>query len=130
MRQDLKPEALKNGIWQSLRNIIEYNNNRLNEFLTPKEVVIYGLSKNIDNPLTIKTSTVCQGRGVFATEDIPSNTYLCEYRGDVIFDKQILREREEEYKKDDEGCFIFETTTSDGTFIAIDATRKMTSIAR
>ena len=88
------------------------------------------MSKNIDAPLTIKASTVCQGRGVFATEDIPSNTYLCEYRGDVIFDKQILREREEEYKKDNEGCFIFETTTADGTFIAIDATRKMTSIAR
>ena len=129
MRRDFKPQALKNGKCQSLRNVIEYNNNRLNEFLTPKEVVIYGLSKNIDAPLTIKTSMVCQGRGVFVTEDIPSNTYLCEYRGDVIFDKKILQEREE-YKKSDEGCYIFETSTSDGSFIAIDATRKMTSIAR
>ena len=54
-------------------------------------------------------------------------TYLCEYRGDVIFDK-ILHKGKKSTRKTIK-CFIFERTTSDGTFIAIDSTRKIKSIA-
>ena len=63
----------------------------------------------------------------YLEEKWPNSTYLCEYRGDVIFDK-ILHKGKKSTRKTMK-CFIFKRTTSNGTFIAIYSTRKMKSIA-
>ena len=92
-------------------------------------MALYGLTKNIEVPLEVNTSTVCEGRGVFAVDDIPCNSYICEYQGDVINFRE-MKERQNEYAINEEGCFIFEAKKPDGSFIAIDATRHFTSVGR
>lgn len=97
----------------------------LQSFLTPKEIVFNGLLKNIEANLYIGDSTVCDSRGVFARENIPKNTYICEYRGDVLFSRKDLQSREEEYTINDEGSFIMFTRRPNGSFLAVDVTNSI-----
>ena len=47
------------------------------------------------------------GYGVFATKKWPMNSFLAEYRGELLDYAEGLR-REKLYEKKGEGCFLFE----------------------
>ena len=46
-------------------------------------------------------------RGVFAREDIPTNTFLCKYEGDVIT-KAESKEREKSYQLFKSKIYLFQ----------------------
>ena len=47
-----------------------------------------------------------KGRCVVTRAFIPANTYVCEYRGDLIGYKEATR-REELYNSTKQGCYMF-----------------------
>ena len=42
------------------------------------------------------------------TEDILQHQFICEYDGDVIYDKQEKERREDLYEKNESGSYMFE----------------------
>lgn len=53
---------------------------------TFNEVAIDGLLWKREAPLVIKKAG-CMGRGVFAAEDIPPSTFICEYKTNDVLSK-------------------------------------------
>ena len=49
-----------------------------------------------------------KGRGVVSTQDIPKNTFICEYVGELITWKQaVIREEEHEKAGNTERCYMY-----------------------
>jgi hypothetical protein len=49
-----------------------------------------------------------KGRGLFATSDIPSGEYICEYKTTSVNDRRRQKKRDQEYIANDEGCKVVE----------------------
>ena len=47
-----------------------------------------------------------KGRGIVATRDFKTGSFICEYSG-ILMDKVTALAQEDEYERDRKGCFIF-----------------------
>lgn len=72
--------------------------------------------------LVLKEDSV-KGWGVFTKAFIPKNSFVIEYKGDLI-EKKEAEERERIYsnQKPDPGCYMFYFKTKTGKNMCIDAT--------
>lgn len=68
--------------------------------------------------------------GVFATEDIEKGQFVTEYKSYKTYSLSERKHHDEEYKKNDEGCYILEVQLPEGQWICLDATRNVDSWAR
>ena len=100
--------------------------------LTKKEKTIEGLTTGRDAPLEVLEAGVA-GRGVFAKAFIAKGEWLCEYKTHAIYTTRKAKdEAEEEYTRNQEGCYIVETAyplPGQGR-IFFDATRKFHQFGR
>ena len=72
--------------------------------LTRKEIAIHSLQTGQDAPLEVRKSGTA-GRGVFATDQIESGVWLCEYKG-IIYPLAEKEKHTEEYDLNGEGSYI------------------------
>lgn len=96
--------------------------------LTPDEKVLDGLQRGHAMALEVRESEG-KGRGLFAQENVPKGTYVCEYKTAIMYPRSQRKQHEEEYKKNDEGCFILEAKVKE-RWVCFDATRKYDSYGR
>lgn len=93
----------------------------------PVEVALTGLqsasTQQEERLLAVKVRQDNQ-RGVFAKVPLKKGQYVCEYAGDLI-NKEEAKQREEEYRQNDEGCYIMNVED-----MAIDATRSFDRYGR
>lgn len=74
---------------------------------TLKEKIIDGLNRDLQAPIEIRDAGE-KGRGVFATEDIPSSMYICEYKTTNVYNTDEFIRKQREYETNEE---IFATIT-------------------
>ena len=71
--------------------------------LTREELIIEGLATGKDAPLQVREGGVA-GRGLFAVEAIPKNSWLCEYKTCQVYtDKREKKKADEVYDLIGEG---------------------------
>ena len=94
--------------------------------LSKKKKVIEGLSTRNDAPLEVVEAGVVS-QGMFAKAFIPKGEWLCEYKTTSVFTTKKARDKaEEEYRRNQEGCYIVDTahTLPGQGRLYFDATRK------
>ena len=50
---------------------------------------------------------VILGVGIFAVKDFAPGSFLLQYPGDLIIDQKEVERREEKYRKESRGCFMY-----------------------
>ena len=93
----------------------------LSRVLTVTEVVLAGLEKGEGLPFEV-VEVEGKGRGVVCRCDIPSNTYLCEYKTACTYHPWLLPKYEQEYSLNEEGSYTL--TSPSAPRLVFDATRR------
>ena len=96
--------------------------------MTKTEVVLQGLQYNLNAPLEVRDAGRRKGKGVFAQEDIPTGTFLCEYRTKRVYHPRKKEKYEKEYTYNKEGSYLLETVQ--GERLVFDATRVYNQLGR
>ena len=96
--------------------------------LTIKEIVIDGLTRDLNAPVDVR-NTEGKGRGVFATTTIPKHTYVCEYKTTGVYTKEQHMKRYQEMAANDEVCAVVEYKVGRSTLF-FDATRRINQYDR
>ena len=63
----------------------------------PQEKIIGGLNRDLQGPIEIQDAEE-KGKGVFATEDIPSRMYICEYKTTNVYKTAEFIPKQREYE--------------------------------
>ena len=113
----VSPEVLQNSFMYLFRNK-----------QTLKEKIIDSLNRDLQAPIEIRDAGE-KGRGVFATEDIPSSMYICEYKTTNVYNTDKFIRKQREYETNEE---IFATITFKvgRTSYYYDATRRFNQMGR
>ena len=82
----------------------------LHRYLTRKEISIHGLQTGEDALLEVRTSGAAR-RGVFATEEIKSGSWLCEYKG-IVYPLTERAKHTNEYDLNGEESYIISSQYS------------------
>lgn len=83
-----------------------------------------GLCSGVSNPNLLVKKIPGKGRGVVATNDIPTGTFICEYRTDIPpYPRKKRPAMEAEYTYNSEGSYTFDVQCRDGPWVTFDATR-------
>ena len=48
-----------------------------------------------------------KGNGVFATKSSAPGVFLLQYQGEIVTDEKKVERREERYKRERRGCFMY-----------------------
>lgn len=64
-----------------------------------------------------------KGRGVYALQDIPEGSFICEYKTTSVYSTQQYKMHELEYKQEEEICASFEAKVNSKT-MHFDGTRR------
>ena len=96
---------------------------------TEQETVIAGLLGDTTPYLLEVVEMQEKGRGVRVMEEVPVGSYVREYEADRVYPRKHRASQEEEYVRNDEGCYILDILTRDG-WMCLDATRCFSSVGR
>ena len=96
---------------------------------TKQETVIAGLLGEAPPYLMEVVEVHGKGRGVIVKDSVRMGAYVCEYEADSVFPRKQRASREEEYARNEEGCYIIDVHTRDG-WVCLDATRSFSAIGR
>ena len=103
-----------------------------------KEIAIDALNRGLEAPLEIRMCkekgkidkfpllmiiVLGKGRGVFALQNIPEGSFICEYKTTGVYSTQQYKLRELEYKQEEEICASVEAKVNSKT-MHFDGTRR------
>ena len=112
------------------QSTVFYNNYTLHfrGILTIEEIVINGLNQDLNAPIQVRSAGK-KGRGVFATENIHKNSYICEYKTTKVYRKEEYQRKMKEAAANNEVSAAIEHKVG-RTTLYFDTTRRMNQYGR
>ena len=93
-----------------------------------REKILAGLQTNQTKKLNVDVEG--KGLGVITLEKIKKDEFIVEYKFSHSYSREERESHEEEYRINNEGCYILEAKLPTGKWLCLDATKNFQSFGR